>query len=207
MKRFFIIILLPVFFFFVLCSPKKENKPSLVTTPAIQKNEKKISINYVSSLWFGKSYSFVQSSLYSEKEKDKMSDELDKSNPAISLDSRNDTTLRKKFEEFGVVKGDELLLNEFKFDTKPNFTLKSLNEKEIKVWIHKDMIKGTENKIIVYVGKDSSETKANLYSHIKYAILDIIPGGNKEIIILNYHYLSNNELFYLDVYEIKTEGQ
>src|SRR5689334_9684402 len=107
MKRFLVISLLSLVFFFVLCSPKKAESPVSVNTPVLPKPEKRISINYIGSLEFGRSYSFVQSSLYSEKEKHKMSDELNKSNPSMSLDPRNDTTLRKRFEEFGVVKGNE----------------------------------------------------------------------------------------------------
>ena len=124
-------------------------------------------------------------------------------NSTEAIPPGNDSIFRKRFEELGIVKGKELLLNNFRDSDKPDSTLTTATGKEIRVHFKKDTVRGTDNRIVVVGDNATAETNAAIYYNLKYALLDIIPGGNKEIVILNYHYLSNNELYYLDVYEIK----
>ena len=203
MKRGFTIGLFALSLFFALCSPDKEKKSAPDTS--VQKADTAISIRLAGSLEFNRSYSFIQSPSMSEKEKDRLLKEVSESNPLLSRSPGNDSIFRKRFEELGIVKGKELLLNNFRDSDKPDSTLTTATGKEIRVHFKKDTVRGTDNRIVVVGDNATAETNAAIYYNLKYALLDIIPGGNKEIVILNYHYLSNNELYYLDVYEIKTK--
>jgi hypothetical protein len=66
------------------------------------------------------------------------------------------------------------------------------------------MISGTNDKITIFSGADSSEVRVNLHQAIKYAFPDVLPGSNKELVLLIEHYLMNTEIYTLEVYEIKT---
>ena len=200
MKWFFTITLFALFIF-SLCSPKKENNSSAATS--IQKAENNISIKKIGTIEFTKSYSFIQSTLMSDKEKDKLFKEVSEGNPMLARIPSNDTVLLKKFEELNIVKGKELLIDNFKYGDNPDSTLPGANGKQIQIHFKKDTVRGTNNRIVIVDGKATAETRAAMHYSLKYAFLDIITGGNKELVLLEYHYISNTEIYYLEVYEIK----
>jgi len=49
------------------------------------------------------------------------------------------------------------------------------------------------------------DTNATPLQELDYTFLDIIPGGNKELVFLDDYYIMNGYNFDLKVYEIKTE--
>jgi len=196
------------YFFLILaiisfsCTQKNIMPQQPASALPAQETRKKITIEHVGGIEFSKSYSFVQSMTLSEKEIDKMMEEADKENPG-NRDPEN-SVLKERFEKSGFVIGDELLLEKFKYSSKPDTSITGPAGMEIKIRIKKDSITGRNSKMIAYSGKDSTEIKITIYMRLEYALLDVIPGGNKELIILSEHYLANTYFYDFDVYEIKT---
>jgi hypothetical protein len=118
-----------------------------------------------------------------------------------------DTThenLRNRFEELGIVKGRELLLSKFKYDSKPEFLFTDQFDKIIKIKIERDTAGYNNNNIVMFNNSDSSEIKIDFFMELRYAFLDIIPRGNKELVILNEMHVSNTDIYTFEVFEIKT---
>jgi len=192
----------------ILLSCTSNNKKSSGNIPPIQKPEKKLSITFVGIVEFVKSYSEIQS-LRSEKEIDKFMKERERSNPGFMHESfRKDTIdkfLKIHFENSGFVKGDELLLPKFKYGQNPDTSFTTLSGNIIKLHFDKGTIH-TSDIIKVFNGIDSTSIKDRcFYGTIKYAFLDAIPGGNKEVVVLGEHYLMNTDFYDFFVFEIKTK--
>jgi hypothetical protein len=163
------------------------------------KTDTSICIRHAGFVEFVRSYSGIQS-LKTKKEIDRYVEKQRRSNPS-DIEGKNDN-LRKQFEKFGFVKGKELLLRKFKSNTELDFSFIGQSGKQIKINFTRDTIKGFNDKIIASSGKDSCEIKARFFFGLKSALLDIIPGGNKELVMYSEDYLSNTEFYYFDVYEI-----
>jgi hypothetical protein len=193
----YLFLILTIFFF--SCAHKENKQQPPVSTP---QTIKKITIEEAGWVEFAHSFSFIQSTTLTEKEKDKMMEEAEKENPL----NRNpaDSMLKKRFEKLGFVEGDDLLLEKFKHSNKPDTSITSSAGGKIKIHIEKDTISGRNSKIIAYSGTDSAELKITIYMQLEYALLDVIPGGNKELVILDESYLANTYLYAFEVYEIKT---
>jgi hypothetical protein len=193
-------LLLFAIFFFSCTQRENKNQPPVSTSLAPQ-TVKKISINEVGWVEFVKSYASIDWRL-SKKERDRETEEIDKLNPG----NRNsaDSLLKKRFEKLGFVKGDDLLLGKFKYSDNPDTSITSPAGRKIKIHIEKDTISGRNSKIFAHSETDSAELKITIYWELEYALLDVIPGGNKELVILTEHYVANAYLYYFFVYEIKT---
>jgi hypothetical protein len=194
------------------CASK--NKKQSVNIPQIQKSEKSLSITSVGETQFVLSFSFLQSSTMSQKEIDKLYQKTEKSNPSFThpffREYRGDTSdivLKKHFERLGFVKDEELLLDKFIYSSKPDTSINSFSGKEIKIHFAKDTISGVKDQIIIYYEQKSDSLQARPIFHqkIEYAFLDVIPGGNKELVILVEDYLSNTYIYTFEVFEIKTK--
>ena len=129
MKGLLTIGLYTTFFIFVLCSPNKEKQSAAVIISPVKKEEKNLAIEKFGHIEFNKSFSFLQSSKLSKKEIDKLYKETEKSNP-FKYDTTNES-LRKRFEELGMVKDRDLLLSKFKYKSPPEFSFISQSGKEI----------------------------------------------------------------------------
>ena len=193
LSYFFLIVVI----IFPSCTQRKSNPQ-----PPAHQTVKKITIKNVGAIEFNKSYSFIQSMTLSEKEIEQMKEETDNENPG----NRNpaDSSLKNRFEKLGFVKDDELLLEKFKYSSDPEILMMSPAGKEIRIRIKKDTTTGLNNKMIAYFPPDSAEMRITHFMKLKYALLDVIPGGNKELVILDEGYLANNYLYDFFVYEIKT---
>lgn len=164
---------------------------------------KKISICSEGWVRFVRSYSFLMSMYLSEKEKDRMYDKTAKENPFNNIPA--DSRLKKRFEELGFMSGDEVLLEKFRYMINPDSSFSGSATNDINYRFVIDSLTGRENKLIVFLGNDSSQIRTGPYMDLKYAFLDIIPGGNKEIVMLIEGYVSNNDLYDFEVFEIKTD--
>jgi hypothetical protein len=193
---------------FIIISCTSNNKKQSANIPPVQKTEKSLSITSIGGVEFVRSFSEIMS-LRSQKKIDKFMREREKSNPGFMHESyRKDTIdifLKKQFERLGFVKVNELLLAKFNYSSTPDTTTKSFSGKEIKFHFERDTISGRNDKIITFYGKDSSHTRATFYFKIEYVLLDVIAGGNKELIVLTEHYMANTEFYYFEVFEIKTK--
>lgn len=183
------------------CTSKNKKQPSNISTA--QKTEKKISIEKIGSIEFNKSFSFLQSPDLSKKEIDKLYKETENSNP-YKMDTTNEN-LRKRFEELGIVKDRDLLLSQFKYKSNPEFSFIGQSGKEVKIKIVKDSTRFNNDKIIVNSNLDSSEIRMSIFMELKYALMDVISGGNKDLVILDESYVSNTYIYLLEVFEIKTK--
>ena len=191
----------PLFLFFC-CHLKEKKQSTPILIPTVKKDNKKISIDFIGSIEFDKSFSFLQSPDLSKKEIDKLNKETKESNP-LKMDTTHEN-LRNRFEELGIVKGRELLLSKFKYDSKPEFLFTDQFDKIIKIKIERDTVGYNNNKIVVFNNSDSSEIKIDFFMELRYAFLDIIPRGNKELVILNEMHVSNTDIYTFEVFEIKT---
>ena len=192
--------------FILSCTSRNKKQPANISP--LQKPEKSLSITSIGEAEFVRSYSEIQN-LRSEKEIDKFMREREKSNPGFMHESYKkdtiDKILKQHFERLGFVKANEVLLAKFKYSSNPDTTLKSFSNKEIKFHFERDTISGRNDKIIAVCDKDSFQIRATFHQKIEYAFLDVIPGGNEELVVLTEDYLMNTEFYYFEVFEIKTK--
>jgi len=188
------------------CTSNNQKQP--VANSIAKQVEKSFSISSIGLVEFVRSFSFLQSSTMSQKEIDKLYNKTEKSNPLFT-DYKGDTTdniLKKYLERSGFVQGDEFLISKFKYSKKPDTSLTNSNGERINIYVYSDTVGwGDHDKITIYNSPDSASAKATIYAGVKYVLLDVIPGGNKELVLLNEHYLMNTEFYYLEVFEIKSK--
>jgi hypothetical protein len=194
-SAFFIILIVLIF----SCSHPKDNTIPPATAPVSQKAEKKLTIYLAGELNSRRTFANIQF-MDDEKEIDKYVEQQEKSNPELM--SPVNEILRKRFEELGIVKDNGLLLHTFSKKTKPAFQLEDESGKKITVSFKVDasVIYADEKPQIT--GPDSCEIKYQPFQDLRYAVLDVIPGGNKEIVLVNEWYIMNGYNFDLLVYEI-----
>jgi len=203
MKRVFILGTFSLLISFS-CSQRKE-KQTEAFLPA-KKNEEKTSLTHIGRIEFVRSYSSAYS-IHDEKKLAKYYEEVKKSNPynvdPLQYDSLG---LKNKFQKLGFVSGNELLLKKFKYETKKDFEISVVKEKMIKIHFErKDSV--PEWKLVAFAEKDTLQIELLPYYifQLKYALLDIIPGGYPEVVVLIEDYISNNERYVFEVYEIKKQ--
>ena len=134
-------------------------------------------------------------------------EEIKNSNP--DPDSSNDSTLVKKFQELGLVKNSGLLRIKFKSNKSSDFKLTGLHGDTINCQIVKEEKENKYNKRKLIVTRDQTvEMEIEGFygagnSELKYLLLDVVPGGYKEIVILNEYYIMNGDNSDLYIYEVK----
>lgn len=191
-------IVLP--FLFLNCIQKKKEQQAVFVPK--RDTLKAISIRFVGEIEFRKSYAHLQF-IEDEKEAAREEKRVDKSNPTTEDENE---PLREKLERFGFIKGHELLLSMFKYSTSATHQMKDSSGKVIKIIFDSPAVTNDNYwKMTVYGNIDSSFVKIDpSMMDLKYALLDVIPGGNKEIVVLNEWYIANSYNYDFLVYEIKT---
>jgi hypothetical protein len=196
---------IPLIFLYLIflfsCSSKKDDSKKEQIIPSPLPPVPKIEVRLAGYLGFVRSFSFIQSSTLSEKEINKLYDEKEKSNPVYEAGIHADSTLKKSFEKLGMVKEEELLLSKFKFASKNKFFLTGNSGAKINILI--DSKPDSGYSMTAFAGLDSFKIKIDYLMEVKYVLIDIIPGGFEEIVVLYEHYLANTEFYDLLVYEIK----
>lgn len=192
--------------FFCCTTKKNSNHPSSAESehPDISTIDSSLFISLVCDLQFNRSFSSAQF-MNDEKEIEQYYKRQEKSNPVwIGSYSNYDTLVKKRFETLGIVKGDELLLHKFRFMTRNHYQFPDHTGKKINIHFKRDT-SGTSDTIKIFseAGSGKAGIRIRIPFELKYNLMDIIPGGNKEIVLLNESYISNNYLFDLEVYEIK----
>jgi len=189
----------------ILLSCISKNKKQSANTSSVQKVEKKISITSIGGIQFTKSYSEIQS-MTDQKKIDKYIEKIDRSNPKY-MEPRSDSLFLPLFQNSGLVKGYELLLSKFIHSDRPDTSIKSSSGKEISFHFAKDTISGRKDQIIVYYNgsSDSTQSLPIFHQQVEYAFLDVIQGGNYELIVLVEDYLMNTEIYSFEIFEIKTK--
>ncbi len=191
--------------FLFSCSSKKEKINWRVLPQLPPAPQKSISIRFIDVVEFRRSFAFIQSTMLNEKEIEKEMEEAERSNP-ISVEESKE--FRKMLEPFGFVKGRELLLHKFRYTTKSENQLTDSSGNLVKIKFIHDPGTATKTEswsISASNKNDSAWIKINMHPwELKYALLDIIPGGYKEIVVLEEWYIANGYNFDFHAYEINT---
>jgi hypothetical protein len=207
MNRFLPILAIVLMSSIYSCSQKKNTSTQETGIPVPEADTtKNISIHFIGDVEFRKSYAHIPS-MEDEKEAAKEGQRVDESNP-VSLDE-DKISIRSTLEKFGFVKGTELLLNKFRFTRKEQNELSDSSGKVVRITIDHSIGDKMEDdywSMRAFHEKDSANTKIDAHlMELKYALLDIIPGGYKEIVFLYEWYIANGYNYDLLVYEVKTK--
>lgn len=162
---------------------------------------------------FRRSYSyFVQFSDLSEEEIDKEVETIRNSNP-LNGDLHPDTVALERMHVFGIV--DEkysLYRNSFLQNPPKHFELQDQHGRILDCSFIRpgDSLETGSYKLDIRLGNEViTRTVPGYYGYlngdISYRLLDLIPGGFPEIIILHEYYVSNGDNSDLYVYEIKSD--
>ena len=192
------------FVIFTIFSCSEEKKQSTQNT-SIEKVEKRISISSIGGIQFTRSYSEIQS-MRDEKKIDEYLERQRKSNPYY-MKYKSDSIIKLLFQNLGLVKDDELLLSKFRYSSRPDTSIKSFSGKEIRFHLHKDTTGNNHDRVIAFYDGDSSKARPTFHQRMEYAFLEVIPGGNKELVVLTEDYLMNTDIYTFEVFEIKTKGE
>jgi len=190
--------------------PEKKQKGVPVVNSAIsQQHDPKIDLREVGFLEFDRSFSFLQSSALSKKEIDKLFKETENSNPLLiphvnndSVRQKKEDSIRDKLEQFGIVNEKDFLFTKFNGQSRNKIQLVNEHGKTVDVQFHQ----GLNSVWTVKLSAELDTVNIQLDDHpmeLRYRLLDVVPGGYKEIVILDEEYVSNNNLYFLVVYEVK----
>ncbi len=191
------------------CQERKANEASKKNPPYLETEIlKKLSVKKVGELRFRMAYVIEGKTLNFNQLK-----KIGQDKPVDYYDTNTDTILLKKFQELGLVKNKyELLLKKFKslkiidFEhPETSFELSDSIQKKINCQLRKSN-KEMKYNLLVSDSLLSSQIEVEgfyLSEGLKFMLLDVIPGGYKEIVILNNYYISNGDNSDIYVYEIK----
>lgn len=191
--------------FLYSCVPDTDQKEGKIakTIPLTTTPEKTIRVEQAGIVRTRISYSGLEV-ITNEKENDAYFAKQQKSNPELEFDiDKKDSFLVNQFVRLGLIKKNQFLLYKFKRQTKETTSFKDTSGEKITIKFYSDDSSHTHFKI--FCRKDSTDINTHAISlqDLDYAFLDIIPGGNKELIFLNDYHISNGDNFDLQVYEIK----
>ena len=167
--------------------------------------KREVEVKFTGEVDTRRTFASIQS-IADEKERDKYIEEQEKSNPVVLNDfSASDSILIAQFERIGLVKKGEFLQARFKSQTKSQISFIDRAKQIFPLKFYDDSLTGSTH-FKIFFSKDSIDidTKASPLQNLDYAFLDIIPGGNKELVFLDDYYIMNGFNFDYKVYEIKT---
>ncbi len=194
MKHFLIILL--VLTTILSCKSKATN-----TKPAF--------VEYIGELRFRKTYADIQF-MNNEKETDEYLAKQSNSNPILLTDTADPIFfIADRLNQLGLLRKDtrniyELLLPKFNFQTEDSSSFHTSSETKYKLKFYTDSSGGTTLLKLIST-KDSIiiDTKSTPLQDLNYTFLDVIPGGNKELVFLHDYYIMNGDNFDLKLYIIK----
>jgi hypothetical protein len=189
------------------CNQKKTEKDQVQIISDTTNDKKQIEVRYLGEFISRRSYAKLQTPEFynkSEKEIDKYLKEEKNSNPLIIWLS--DSNLIAHFKRLGLIKKDEFLQDNFKYSKKELFEYADSTGKIYKIKLTRSKT-NSPAKLTVYSATDSIviDTKKYFFPEFKFAIIDFVPGGNKELVLLDEYYISNGDNSDLIVYEIITD--
>lgn len=187
------------------CVQQKQEKPSASEKAVIKKDKPgTIEVRLIGTLETRRSYANIQF-MKNEKEIDRYLAKQKKSDPElmVMMPGYSDSFLYKAFEQQHLVNGIEFRINRFKRQTKDTASFTDTYGSKV---VFKFYNKNGYGHFRVFRGNDSLEINTNATSlqDLDYAFIDIIPGGNKELVFLDDYYVMNGDNFDFKVYEIKT---
>ena len=165
-------------------------------------NHKPVEVKLIGEIGTRRTFAGIQG-MVNEEEREAYIAKQEKSNPQVGYSP--DSILIKQFERLGLIKNNELLQKEFKLQTEQKTAFIDRANRSFPVEFFNDSLTGNVHFKIFFTG-DSIEvdTKATSLQDLDYIFLDVIPGGNKELVFLDDYYIMNGYNFDLKVYEIKS---
>jgi hypothetical protein len=186
------------------CSDKEKKPVKKITIPHQTEIQKKISIQKIGELRFRMSYVVEGKTLNLNQLK-----KIGEDKQTYYYAAKPDTALLKKFQDLGLVTNNELLQRKFNSckiydynDPEALFTIEDPVQKRLIA----GLCRKDEFKFDIWIS-DSSKTMEieidGFYVYgLKFILLDIIPGGYKEVVILNDYYIANGDNSDLFIYQI-----
>lgn len=168
--------------------------------------KQKLQVRYVGELQSRKSYAAIQFMNVSE---DSINTYIEKERSSEPwLYSSADSVLERLFQKAGFIKDSKFLLTKFQAlaDTLSKTSFVTKKGISLPLEFYSDTINGIIHfRVEGRNKKVDIDTKSHNLQQLDYAFLDIIPGGNKELVYLDDYYIMNGDNFDLRVYEIITE--
>ncbi len=188
--------------FLFCCYEKSAEKLNEYSIKSSIKN--KIEVRLVGEVRSRKSYSNIQF-MDDDKEIDKYLKKQQASNPLVyDTSGLISKMLFTQFERLGLIKNRELLLQNFKKQTREKTIYSDSSGREIGLLFYHNLV--TDHchfKLLSAADSVEIDTGATNLQDLDYAFLDVIPGGNKEFVFLDDYYVMNGDNFDFKVYEIK----
>jgi hypothetical protein len=134
--------------------------------------------------------------------------EQDKSNPEVFNYSPKDSMLIKQFERLTLIKDGGFLEKRFKSRTTQKTVFTDSSKRNFPItFFYDSLTKTTHFKVFFLRDSIDVNTKNQPFflQPLNYAFLDVIPGGNKELVLLYQYYIMNGYNYDLNVYQIETE--
>jgi hypothetical protein len=191
--------------FLFSCNQKKieKNKANIISSIPLSKKE--VEVIFIGEIRTRRSFADIQF-IKNEKEKDRYVAEQEKSNPWVCEFFPKDSMLVKQFQKLGLIKKDEYLEKRFKPQTKKITVFMDSAKKNFPLIFFNDSLTG-HTHFKIFFSNDSIDVNTQAFSpqNLDYAFLDVIPGGNKELVFLDDYYVMNGYNFDFKIYEIKTK--
>ncbi len=167
-------------------------------------SKKKIEIRLIGEVCTRKSYAGIQ---FRENQKE-INAYLKKqyaSNPTIGYQPDSISKyLVSQFEKLDLIKNGELLLKNFKKQTDEKTTFTDSSGRKVSLLFYINELTGRYNfRLLSSMDSVDIDTGGTNMQDLDYAFIDVIPGGNKELVYLDDYYIMNGDNFDFKVYEIK----
>jgi hypothetical protein len=195
---FFVVVFIP------FACKNRDSQSETINPIAVKESMATLSVHHIGELRFRRSYAAGMSEDLTGKELQRMM----KAPPALYDDYDEETrNLGTIIEKFEFVKEGELLIEKFKYVTSPVAMLKDQVGKTVVAALKYDYIAGRPVfRLAVANTMHSATLKVDYLDGmrgLKYQLLNIIPGGYPEIVLLNEYYIMNGDNFDLFVFEIR----
>ena len=191
--------------FLFSCNRQKTEEKKQDVIASITPVKKELEVKYIGVVRTRRTFADIQF-IQDEKELDRYVAAQERSNPLVfDIVPYRDSSLLKGFEKLGLIKKSEFIQARFKPQTQQKTSFIDSAKRAFPVKFYNDILKGNVH-FKIFLSKDSIDidTGATSLQNLDYAFLDIIPGGNKELVFLDDYHIMNGDNFDLMVYEIKT---
>jgi hypothetical protein len=117
-------------------------------------------------------------------------------------------TILYRFQELGLICQNtpeeyELLLSKFNFQTAPSSAFYTIDNSKYNLNFYTDRSgRSTFLKVISTTDSIIFDTESTPQQDLNYVFIDIVPGGNKELVFLDDYHIMNGDNVDLKVYEI-----
>lgn len=184
--------------FLLSCGNKKskENVVKVVSDSTLQ-IKSKIEVTLIGKMEARRTFADIQF-IEDEKERDKYIEKQERNGPDIFS---ADSLIVAGFERIGLMKNGELLDKKFKSQKGDTLNFSDSAGRNLRI----KFFWNEHTRFKIFYSSDSIEIDTDAYNFqpLNYAFLDVIPGGNKELVFLDNWYIMNGYNFDFKVYSIK----